>query len=521
MNDANDLPQERRITYCLYDSWEKISEASKLPSLKDLNRDELEPFKKNMVLLDLRDNKEEPTFQVIGQSLEEDLEEQLVGRPISDVPRRSMLSRVTDHFLEVLSNRVPIAFEAEFINNNEEKALYRGILLPFSDNGEDINFVLAGVRWILEKDMTDSEDQPSVEDLMSMIAAGRDKGYDDIIEEDPHQPEAAPAEEIIEEVLEIKEEEPFEEEIINDLLNPSETQDEFELVEDEDNPDENSGVEGEEEARLTLAKSQEEKFDALGNRNPLNSENEPSEDGAPVDALPIKETLEPEKSVEEPEELAEHLPQSDLKKELKKIIKFIKKEDGHNNRSRDSLYAILIEIYAFYHKCNASNEEYLELVSKHGLKIQERAPFTPVLKMCLGKDYDKTRLTEYAAALNIAKHMDISIEDFHDFIKDFPGGIKGCVKDMRSIRKGIMTLDAVNPSKSAEEARNILKEMPSIGQFLLDTGISNQKDDEFCLMVGKRNGSKIDVLKILDDSHDKLDPILKRTAFLKGNLRNK
>ncbi|MDG1857907.1 MAG: hypothetical protein P8I94_02315, partial [Emcibacteraceae bacterium] len=119
MNDVNESPQERRITFCLYESWEKISEASSIPPLKNLNRDELEPFKKNMVLLDLRENKEVPTFQVIGQSLEEDLEEQLIGRPISEVPRRSMLSRVTDHFLEVLSNRVPIAFEAEFINKDD------------------------------------------------------------------------------------------------------------------------------------------------------------------------------------------------------------------------------------------------------------------------------------------------------------------------------------------------------------------------------------------------------------------
>ncbi|MDG1858305.1 MAG: hypothetical protein P8I94_04335, partial [Emcibacteraceae bacterium] len=368
----------------------------------------------------------------------------------------------------------------------DDKALYRGILLPFSDNGEDINFVLAGVRWILEKEAADNADQPSVEDLMSMITAGRDDGYDDAPEEEPLiEPEIAPIEE------EIEEEAP-----------------------------------SEDETRLTLPDSQEAKFDALGKQlnsdaadEPVEAPIETNEEIAPEEASPIDDVSIPEPADEEPISTNEQALQSDLKKELKIITKFIKKEDGHHNRSRDSLYNILTAIYDFYHKCDASSEEYLELVSKHDLKVQERAPFTPVLKMCLGKKYDKTRLTEYAAALNIAKHLGISIDDFHDFIKDFPGGIKGCVKEMRAVRKGTTTLDAVNPSKSAEEARNILREMPPIGQLQLKKVITSQKTDEFCLMVGKRDGNKIDVIKLLDDSHDKLDPILKRTAFLKGNLK--
>ena len=69
---------------------------------------------------------------------------------------------------------MPIAFEAEFVNTDGEKALYRGILLPFSDDGENINFILGGVRWILEKDVTLDDSKPTIEELMRSISAGRE-----------------------------------------------------------------------------------------------------------------------------------------------------------------------------------------------------------------------------------------------------------------------------------------------------------------------------------------------------------
>ena len=44
-------------------------------------------------------------------------------------------------------------------------------------------------------------------------------------------------------------------------------------------------------------------------------------------------------------------------------------------------------------------EEYNELIEDSGLTVQDRAPMTPIVKLVFGHDYDKTRLTEYAAVL--------------------------------------------------------------------------------------------------------------------------
>ena len=224
----------------------------------------------------------------------------------------------------------------------------------------------------------------------------------------------------------------------------------------------------------------------------------------------------------ETEEEENELSVAELKATLKQVTGYIKKEDANHNRSRDSLYNILTAIYEFHRTCESSPESYDEIVNEAGLKVQSRAPYTPVLKICLGKDYDKTRLTEYAAALGIAKYMDVEVDEFHDFIKNFPGGIKGCVKEMRIIRKhGASGNVMARKTKSVEEARAILRDMAPIASFRLKKVIVGNNVDEFCLLLAKRDGHDINVLKIIDDKFTKLDPIIKRTAFIKGNLNDR
>ncbi|MDG1020209.1 MAG: hypothetical protein P8O77_01830 [Emcibacteraceae bacterium] len=851
MSSEQETDQERRITFCLYESWEKIAGSSGLPALKRLQRQEIEAFKSNLVLLDLRNGKDNPIFQVIGNGLTEDLEVDLVGRPIAEVPRRSMLSRVTDHYLEVLANRVPIAFEAEFVNREGEKALYRGILLPFSDDNQNINFILGGVRWILAKDVQLDEDKPTIEELMRTIASGRDEitleNEEDVLNEDQldatlsqettddtlqkrdiaetavdvkgaidledasfdansvaeekvvfDEPpisetstettsdeiiltEEVPSEldgvdndgpeAVAEEVyLEIDETTSFEEDIIEELtahdeqeedIKPEELdlsntiisepteegiEDNNEVVEVDDQIKDDHIAEAEEVAQeeppvkeklkkrarkgsviersmeMLLGKSKKKDIfgheirsaeskitlptqpdpndeidimdeqadvDFAENEGNLNlpeqnhavessgsiiDEDNTSENASivitkdadtvsdtisvsfedeinkvmddaddqhivdegnpeiitedsvtitdsPDDEIILEETTEPEPEgfanteevtsygyVEEvineesslkleneiheeisaqeeelletsvaasnqsnialetgtdeekeeitfdvteaediaddatiieqqvassepiitdtshdisaqKEEKSEEENLRELQDSLKQIIRYIKKEDASHNRSRDTLYNILTAIYKFHSVCENSPVEYSKLVAENGLKIQERAPFTPVLKICLGKDYDKTRLTEYAAALGIAKHMNVDVEDFHDFIKHFPGGIKGCVKEMRAIRKGSNGANLVQQSRTVEEARNVLRDMPVIGRIRLKKMIVSKDADEFCLLLAKRRGHDIDVLKVLDDQYTKIDPILKRAAFINGNLK--
>jgi len=363
--------QENRITFQLYDCWAGLAGDQDIPPLKALAPESIAPYKNNMVLIDLRDPNNEPTLQVIGQLLRQDVDQDLVLAGISEIPRRTLLSRITDHYMEVLANKSPISFDAEFNNKAKEKILYRGILLPFSDDGENINFILGAIRWISESDRPDSGTDSEINTKMNF-------GAD-----------------------------------------------------------------------LSLLQSQLD--------------------------------------------------------DCRKLVQ------GQNTatdlRSRKSLYKTLGAILDFHETCCAHPDQYSELLRSEGLKAQKRAPYTPCLKLCFGAEYDKTRLTEYAAALSFAQKNHKSGTEMPAFLEGFPGGIKGCVQAMR---EGRTIITGAPAQDSQEENQKIIRDLPPIANFSIEASETAVCEDELCLILGRRNGTDIDVIKILKEEEKILPQILKR-----------
>ncbi len=60
---------------------------------------------------------------------------------------------------------------------------------------------------------------------------------------------------------------------------------------------------------------------------------------------------------------------------------------------------------------------------------------TPVVKLVFGTEYDKTRLTEYAAVLSHAHRNSVERGSLADFLKGAEGGLKGVVKQERRLRR--------------------------------------------------------------------------------------
>src|SRR5439155_23255348 len=54
---------------------------------------------------------------------------------------------LTDHYMQIIANRAPIGFEAEFVNQRSENICYRGILMPFSSDGDAIDFIYGVINW--------------------------------------------------------------------------------------------------------------------------------------------------------------------------------------------------------------------------------------------------------------------------------------------------------------------------------------------------------------------------------------
>jgi hypothetical protein len=104
-------------------------------------------------------------------------------------------------------------------------------------------------------------------------------------------------------------------------------------------------------------------------------------------------------------------------------------------RTRAALYRALSLAYDFALAARESPEDYSELLDESGVKVQARAPMTAIVKLVFGIDYDKARLTEFAAALSYALRQDIAFGGFQDLIEKQPGGLKALVAAERDARR--------------------------------------------------------------------------------------
>jgi hypothetical protein len=138
---------ERRMHVRAYNYWVSLLDGRPYPSIRDLNPQSLGDFGPHSVLLDFSDGSDNSKVMWLGQALREECD--LIGdiRRIGDVPKRSLLSRLTDHYMQIIANRAPIGFEAEFVSQRGQNTMYRGILMPFSSTGEQIDFIYGVINW--------------------------------------------------------------------------------------------------------------------------------------------------------------------------------------------------------------------------------------------------------------------------------------------------------------------------------------------------------------------------------------
>ena len=150
---------ERRMHVRAYNHWVSLLKGRPYPSIDDLDPANISDFGPHSVLLDFQKGVEDPTIAYLGATLREECGLDGTVRRVVEVPSRSLLSRLTDHYLQIIANRAPIGFEAEFVGNRGHTTLYRGILMPFSSDGEGIDFIYGVINW---KEMVDAATQATL-----------------------------------------------------------------------------------------------------------------------------------------------------------------------------------------------------------------------------------------------------------------------------------------------------------------------------------------------------------------------
>jgi hypothetical protein len=414
---------ERRMHVRAYNYWCSLLEGRDYPSVEDLEPGDIEDFGPHSVLLDFTEGSDNPATPYIGTAIREECGIGDNIRSIADVPGRSLLSRLTDHYMQIIANRAPVGFEAEFVNQRGRSICYRGIMMPFSSDGDTIDFIYGVINW---KELGEAGEAPKV--IRAVLA--------------PLEPETDEAEE------------------------------------DEDT------------LELTVPMALE----------PVPEEEAPAphltwEDG------PLADSEAPGTGVEEEDAAIDLDGEAGLADRLwaaRESAEVCKQADG---RSRAALYRALAMAYDFAVAARRVPEDYAESLDDAGVKSQARAPMTPIVKLVFGLDYDKTRLTEFAAALSYAEREQVDFGGFETFLEQADGGLKGLVAAERKARRP----DKRQEDK-AEAGKAALRAAPRIELSQLPT------NEEFALVLTRRNANGVhEVVELVADAA-MLDRALRRAA---------
>jgi len=353
---------ERRMHVRAYNYWASLLHGRSLPSIEDLNPENLGDFGPHSVLLDFSAGVENPAIVYLGTELRRECDIEGHIESINDVPARSLLSRLTDHYLQIIANAAPIGFEAEFTNQRNAEIMYRGILMPFSSDDDTIDFVYGVINWkeVASRALT-NELALELEVDRALRGARAAKNVAPIWADGPsrqHDRESDGARSMIESAP------PALDLPVLDLAG-------LEMPEPDAEPLE----------RVTLDAGA-----SLG------------------DWLALAR------------DCAEHAQGSDA-------------------RSRSALYRAVGLAYDFALAAQDAPEAYAELLEDSGIKAQARSPMTAIAKLVFGAAYDKTRLTEYATALDHGWARGMERGGMAAYLEGYDGGLKGLVRDERAARR--------------------------------------------------------------------------------------
>ena len=410
---------ERRMQVRAYNHWAGLLADRNFPLIEDLDPEALPDFGPYSVILDFSAGVDNPGVRFLGQALAVECGADASIRKLGDVPSRSLLSRITDHYMQIIANQAPIGFEAEFVNQRGQSILYRGILLPFSSDNSTIDFIYGVINW------KEIADQHTTDELMLEI----DQALD-------HEGEG-PA----------------------NLLRRSD-----EMTVWADGPASEDEDDGPDHRVAWPAPG----FGAKLSVDPFNAAH--LELAASAAEQGTSAEIEPEDMG-----LADWLASA---RELAQAAR------SSEDRTRGALYGAIGRAWDFALAAGEAPEDFQELIADAGLTVQDRAPMTPVVKLVFGADYDKTRLTEYAAALSHAQRNGIARGSLANYLLAAPGGLKGVVQAERQLRKAAEGRAVERREAPREALARKLRNLPA--RAFAELGSDGS---EFALLIARRLSS--------------------------------
>ncbi|MET0363638.1 MAG: hypothetical protein ABW169_03195 [Sphingobium sp.] len=349
---------ERRMHVRAYNYWTSLLGERRFPSIEELNPAEIEDFGSHSVLVDFTGGIDDPAIAFVGSALVRECGvDQSLAR-VSEVPPRTLLSRLTDHYLQIIANQAPIGFEAEFTNQRGAEILYRGIMMPFSSHDDGIDFVYGVINWkeVASPALTDDIERAMTELARELESAPLPGMAMPIWADGPSSADFEADNDAFE----------------DDLL---------ELTEVADLPP--SAI------ALSVALDDADAFlsDTL-------CQSLADAQGAAADAISAE------------------------------------------GRTRQALYRAIGLAHCFALVAQAQPTDYAALLEDAEIAVQPRSPMTALVKLVFGPHYDKTRLSEFAIAIEHGLSEGVEPGALAERLSRHDGGLKAYVRDARAARRG-------------------------------------------------------------------------------------
>ncbi len=134
---------ERRLVRKLLTYWLRISGDRAFPTLSDIDPDQIADIWDSCFLLDTSQNRDFPYFQYLGPSLAKYSGVLLSGKTDWAM---TLLDKAVQNFKEAVEKKVPVLVEDNLVRYDGRLILFRAVMLPLSDDGETINYIVGAAN---------------------------------------------------------------------------------------------------------------------------------------------------------------------------------------------------------------------------------------------------------------------------------------------------------------------------------------------------------------------------------------
>lgn len=136
----------QRITEALESYWNEKKDLAALPSESDFDPDDLGNLWDHCFLVRV-DPGPDFHYTYMGKALIDAYGDDMTGNEVCERVMGQVAHPMLKKFVETVQKKHKVLDEGEFVNHNNLEVRYRSILLPLSQGGEEVAYILGGMKW--------------------------------------------------------------------------------------------------------------------------------------------------------------------------------------------------------------------------------------------------------------------------------------------------------------------------------------------------------------------------------------